>query len=293
MVDQDRRSVEELVTRYRFQPEMRDLFVEGPRDVSVFRWFFSRLPGCKAVVYDINTVEVTAATCESVGIVGGGNRGRIISLAKFLDQQLLPQCRSVLCCIDRDFDDLENEDHRNRYLVYTDFSCLECYALSTKSLSKVFDIYLGIPITRGEIASIMEVLSYIFSVRLAKRRLAPDSARFGKFTACCSLNNGRIYLDEKAYLARVMNVAAGSLRADSFDAGIKELREKSPSDRRFAVHGHDAVHLLSWLARQNGAPRDVSEESPMHRTMLASLEIEDLRDEGLFNELSNCACHSP
>jgi hypothetical protein len=204
---------------------------------------------------------------------------------------LLPQCRSVLCCIDRDFDDLENEDHRNRYLVYTDFSCLECYALSTKSLSKVFDVYLGLSITQGEIASVMELLSYIFSVRLAKR-LAPDSAWFEKFTACCSLDNGRIYLDEKAYLARVMNVAAGSLHADRFGAEIKELREKSPSDRRFAVHGHDAVQLLSWLARQNGAPRQVAEESPMHRTMLASLEIEDLRNEGLFNELSNWACLS-
>ena len=293
MVKQDRRSVEELVIRYQFHPELRDLFAEGLRDLGVFRWFFSRLPECTAVVYDIDSVELPAAMCESVGISGGGKRGRVITLAKVLDRQLSPQCRSVFCCVDRDFDDFEDVRYGCRYLIYTDFACLECYALSTKSLSKIFDTYLGSKITQAEIASIMEVLSYIFSVRLAKRRLSPESSWFEKFTTSYSLNNGRVHLDKQAYLSRVMNVAAGLLHRDSLEAEIKKFGEQSLADRRFAVHGHDAVYLLSWLAREKGVPREIADASPLQRTMLASLEIEDLRNEGLFRELSSWACELP
>jgi len=244
MPDQNRRSLAELVTRYQFHPELRDLLVEGERDISVFRWFLSSLPKSRGVVYHVNSVDLTAEDCESVGVYGGGNKGRVIALARILDAELPPRCVSVLCCVDRDCLDFELPYRSYRYLIHMDFACLECYALGQKSLYKLFITYLGTQITPGEIDSMMDVLRYVFSVRLAKRRLAPDAAWFDRFTKCCSLHNGRVRLDKQAYLSRVLNVADGLLPGESVERETKWFAAQSLADMRLAVHGHDAVHLL-------------------------------------------------
>jgi hypothetical protein len=96
MDDTYRRSISELVARYRFHPEFRDLFVEGDRDVSVFDWFLSRIPTSRAAVYPINAIEVTRTIRQEMGVTEGGNKGRAIALALKLDRELPPECRSVL-----------------------------------------------------------------------------------------------------------------------------------------------------------------------------------------------------
>src|SRR5271166_1542994 len=143
MDDQNRRPIGELVARYRFHPELRDLFVEGDRDVSLFRWFLSNLPGKKAVVYHINTIGITRGASQAVGISTEGNKGRVLTLAMTLDKELPLECRSVYCCVDKDFHEFGFALPECRYLVYTGYACMECYALNPNPLSKLFEIYLG------------------------------------------------------------------------------------------------------------------------------------------------------
>jgi hypothetical protein len=292
MDDTYRRSISELVTRYRFHPEFRDLFVEGDRDVSVYDWFLSRIPMSRAAVYPINSIEVTSTTCQEMGVSEGGNKGRAIALALKLDRELSLECRSVLCLVDKDFHEFNFSLPNCRYLIYTAYACLECYVLGKNPLAKLCVLYLGKTLTETEIDSTMEILTYIFSVRLAKRRLAPNTGWFEDFTRCCSIRNECIHLDRSAYLRSVLNFAAGALTAEAIETEVRRFATLVIGDRRQAMHGHDIIRLISWIAHQKGVPREIANAGPLRRAMLGLLEIEDLQREPLFARIAEWACEA-
>jgi hypothetical protein len=289
-----RHSINELVTRYRFHPELRDLYVEGERDITIFSWFVSRLAENRAVVYHINTVEIAPDARQAIGVSEGGNKGRAIALALILDRALPQECRSVFCVVDKDFHEFGFALPVSRYLIYTDFACIECYAVSANALSKLFAVYLGKTLTVTEIDSMVEVLNYVFSMRLAKRQLAPKATWFNHFTRCCSIKDGRVYLEKSALLKRVLSAAAGELTAEAVESEIQQFSTHPIEDGRQAMHGHDIIQLISWIAREKGVGNEIAGPAPLQRAVLLGLvEIEDLAKEPLFSKIAEWACEIP
>jgi hypothetical protein len=139
----------------------------------------------------------------------------------------------------------------------------------------------------------MEILVYVFAVRLAKRRLAPNTRWFENFTRFCSAHNEGIHLDRSAYLGSVLNAAAGALTAEAIEAEVRRLDKIVIDDRRQAMHGHDIIQLISWIARTKGVAREIADAAPLRRAMLGLLEIEDLQKEPLFARIAEWACEAP
>jgi hypothetical protein len=189
--DTERRTVDELITRYTYHPELRDLFVEGDRDVRMFRWFLSLLPKNRAAIYQVNTIDLPPQAVIDTGGTEEGNRGRAIALGLLLEKTLAEECEAVLCCVDKDFHDFGFALPSCRYLVYTDVACIECYAFQANPLAKLFQIYLNKSLSHREIDAMKKVLSYVFIVRLIKRKLAPTAHWFEDFTSLDFSNAAR------------------------------------------------------------------------------------------------------
>lgn len=51
MTDPYRWTIPELIARYELEPDLRDIFVEGDRDLFLLNWFFNSAGLRKPVVY--------------------------------------------------------------------------------------------------------------------------------------------------------------------------------------------------------------------------------------------------
>ena len=285
MIDLGRRRLDELFTRYQFHPEVRDLFVEGPRDLGFFRWFFSHSGHSKVRVYEIESVDVPANVLETHGFGHGGNRGRLIALAATAEASLAPSCEALRCLIDRDFHDFGEALPELRYLILTDDACLECLALTESNLSKLFSVYLGKNLTRELFDSILDVLQQIFSARWAKLRENRSAPWFDGFTRHCTLSRGRVTLDFGTYLERVVQVSGEAVDMPKLKRRLSRFPQ--PADRRrvAAINGHDAVDLLGWLAQRMNVDRQFTQSTVVQRALLTSVEFEDVKASELGEDL--------
>jgi hypothetical protein len=288
----NKRPVDELVTRYKYHPELRDLFVEGDRDVAFFRWFFDHLPGSKATVYHINAIDIPSDAVDATGLAREGNKGRVLALALMLDQLLPTECRSVYGCVDRDFHGLGFDLPKCRFLIYTDHACMECYALNVNPITKLFNVYLGKTLSDSELDSMIAVLRQVFFVRLAKRMMAPAATWFEEFTKCCSIKGSRVVLNESKFLSRVLNVAAGALTRNAVEAEVKRLGSLQTPKGYHAVHGHDLVQLISWIAQKKGVDQGIRHPTPLSRAIFGLIEFADIRKEPLFMKVAGWASQS-
>ena len=75
-------------------------------------------------------------------------------------------------------------------------------------------------------------------------------------------------------------------------AGRVALQHVRIADRRQAMHGHDIIQLLSWVARAKGVAREIADAAPLRRAMWGLLEVEDLQKEALFSRIAEWACEN-
>ena len=131
-----RRTISELITRYELEPDLRDIFVEGPRDRRFYSWYFRRCGYKDSEVLEIDLVEITRETLEAYGL-GSGNRARVIALALELDSRFTSVLRFVRCIADSDYDFVLASRIWARHLYYTDYTSVDLYAYEKELLSKV------------------------------------------------------------------------------------------------------------------------------------------------------------
>jgi hypothetical protein len=77
-----RRQASELVTRYKLEPSLRYIYVEGLSDKRIFTKVFDHT-GDRRAVYEIDTVDVTNEMLESVFLTRG-NKQEVIALCSYL-----------------------------------------------------------------------------------------------------------------------------------------------------------------------------------------------------------------
>jgi hypothetical protein len=283
MAEPYRRSLSELATRYEFEPKLRDVYVEGEHDRFVLGWFFDRSGRTEVAIYPILSVDVPAELLQPIGIFG--NKGRVIALCKYLEDHLAVEARNVLGMVDKDAWSFLTEPLRLRYLATTDFACLECYALNGATIDKFFRLYLGKAIDPDRMTEMLSVLTELFVLRVAKQVVASDARWLNDFTRCCAIHGGKIVFDRDKFMLRLSNKSGGRLRRDVLEFEFTRLMERLPKDARHSINGHDLVTMLSWFAHQIGVDQSIYNETPLHRALITSIELEDLSSTPLFRSL--------
>ena len=119
--------LDDLVTEYTLHGDRKHLYVEGPEDRAVLSWYIEPVANGKANIIEIENVEITAELLNHHGL-NGGNKNRVIVLARELNESLPEESTQVLCVVDADFDYILNRVEENRFLAYTDGTSLDMYA---------------------------------------------------------------------------------------------------------------------------------------------------------------------
>lgn len=284
-MNHERRTVEELIARYELHPDLRDIYVEGEFDAFLLRWFFSDSDIQDVCVYEIGTVEITSELL-SFAQSENNNKGRVIALAKKLEQVLGTQSQQVTLIIDKDFDYLLQYNPSTEILLVTDYACMEMYLFNQWHLEKFWTLVLqetilSIPQLLKQMATILQEL-YLLRFSNVKKSLGFEWMSFAR---CCELaTSGEVTFNKDEFITKYLHKNQAIARKEEILAFIELYREQLSSDCRMNANGHDFFELLEWLSKKL-KPRCFRNTEAFHRAFLGCLEVSRIREEPLFSKL--------
>ena len=282
-----RRTIGELLTRYVLEPNLRDLFVEGSRDRSLYDWYLRKCAYKDVAVFAVDSVEITQETLELHGL-GNGNRSRLIGLALELDGQFPVGLKFVRCVVDSDFDFIFESSIHSTHLLYTDYTSVDLYTFEEDLLEKV--LTLGFTFSTAQVRTLSDamtpILQELFIVRAANEKLG-WSMTLPRLPRHCKIEGLRINFDRNGFVNGYLDSGSKRKERETFDTLCDELRLVSLSDPREGIHGEDYLELLGWyLRRQRGWGGYTRGQRSAMTVLLPALDERRLCKEELFVQLS-------
>jgi len=257
MGNEIRRTLDELVTRYELEPELRDIYVEGKTDKLFFEWFLEKKLIQNFVVYEIDTVDIPAQRIFELGLIDN-NRSRVIALALDMQVKLQSMTPNLTCIADKDFDTLLGIEYQCDLLLFTDYSCLEMYLLNEGEIDKFLRLTLRLsePTAKEVIPELTKVLEELFLIRAVNKKLDINVELLDRFGDCCSQTKKKNHIEFALdkYIGKYVNKCRTNgikIEKPEFTSKLEELRITAQMllDVRDKIHGHDFTELLAWYIK--------------------------------------------
>lgn len=281
-----RREINEIIAIHQLEPTIKDLIVEGPEDACFFSLLFSPFTNHDFQIYTIDDINISnEEVTQFYKYVN--NRGRIIALSNIL---MKAEIRSVVCIIDKDFDDLDNLDYENEILLYTDYSCIEMYAFYEPVITRFLTAnFRSFPITVPLLLeNISTLLISLFCIRYANYKLELNLKKLD-FLKLCTLNSEKkIIFNLEDYIQRYLNKNKQLLKIKLFNSLVRDtLHLVNKDDMRHCINGHDFILLLHWYLDKTKANKPDRRYTPytLWKALLLSINPVDLLRDRLFPNL--------
>lgn len=278
MSNTERRTVEELLARYEFEPELRDIYVEGEFDSDMLTASLGDRVN-EQYIYSIETVDIPAEILRVYSLTSG-NKQRVIALAKELESKIEGEF-NYLCLTDRDLDQWFDDIEVIRNHKWTKYSSLEMHFFTEEFLRHHL-----CTVCRAKISNFhdffeifTEILRKVFSLRCIDRELGLKLSLIS-IEKCISKKSGTLSFDFEEYISRTLNKSRMFSQIDSIKCGIERWNSNLNGDPRQFVRGHDFVQLLSWVIKNFGGIKDISTEVAVYRQFVgAALNNQDIYSE--------------
>lgn len=280
-----KRKLCEIIALYKFEPDLKDIYVEGCFDRHILEWFLSNNNVNNVRVYNIDQFEIPDEILLKYNLCVGSNRSRVIALSSEL-HFCISNKLSVLCLADRDFEDICPSVTSNNYLKLTDCNQLELYAYNVKSLNKFIKIALGgvsinASIMLGQLTSVLE---QVFAIRATNEALK-WGMEWLPFIGYVSVSKSEFKFNNSDFIkAYLLKNDRWQQRID-FEEKHKELVQKLPSDKGRKVRGHDFTELFLHVIRKLYKDRKFGNVETLEGCLMASLDNAYLVDQPLFKTI--------
>ena len=281
-----RRKIGELIARYELEPELRDLFVEGPRDQEIYSWYLENSGYKNVAVFEIETVEIPHDVLASHGL-SSGNRARVIALALELDKQFPELLRYVRCIADSDFDFIFTFRIDANHLLYTDYTSIDLYTSNEVLLAKVMRLSFNMPDTEVQplFDCMFPIFQDVFIIRAANQKLGWGMSLVS-FVRCCKVNGALVTFDKSDFVNRCLDANGRRNERTMFDELCRELQTVYLDNPRKSIHGDDYYELIGWyLRRRRGWDGYRQGNRSIMANLVAALDDRLLSGEKLFVEL--------
>ncbi|KAA6455970.1 hypothetical protein DYQ86_26150 [Acidobacteria bacterium AB60] len=262
----ERRKLEEILARYDLEPELQDVYVEGSFDKEVLSRCFKKANHTDRIVYEIDSVEITAEALMRQGLTEG-NKQRIIALSRALDNlQREFRCR---CLVDRDLDHWFGSLERNRALVWTEYCSIELYFLTHEALHDLLCVAAKARIEdlNEFVESLATCLIDLYTMRLADRDLKwlMDWLPTAKHLKA---SGSSVLFDSEEYAKRLLMKNGRFSQFEIFIEARRRWRSRLTGDARNSARGHDLVEVLAWVVRAFGGIKEFASTLAIERMFL-------------------------
>lgn len=284
------RQITELVVKYKLHSNLKDLFVEGEKDIKFFQLVFKYFK-LKINTYKISTVDVHQNIADNLKLnlkLYHSCRNKVITLAHALNASLeeksTNQCR---CVVDKDYDFFLNKLFSCPILLYTDYNCIEMYVFDELAISKFILALPKFPVTAQELMLKFEQVLPIFYLF----RLTNESLKLGlqwkNFIDNCEYKKCEIIFDFKTFLSKFFNNnSINKSNQQKFLQEFEKNKKKLTTDIRNQIHKDDFKKLFIKYIRKCGRITDFNKNSELF-PLMSCVEINEIKKEGLFIELIN------
>ncbi|WP_186192482.1 DUF4435 domain-containing protein [Burkholderia gladioli] len=278
-----KRTIEEVLVRYKLEPTIREVFVEGVFDRDLYKWFLKKMGLSSVKVYPISSVDVGFETLSKYALTSG-ERQRVIAFAREAASSGVSPAVMV-CVIDSDLDYVLGVNDNCPLLVRTDGTSAELLAWRYDVLERFCIMVLGSDKPDEIIANLFAVESLVCDVFVLRAALAKLSMEW-RLIDIDILFDRRNPITFEEYCKRVANKNGDHKGLEAvLDClvSIRDTNAKSlPAPQR--MHGHDLMEaarkVLQNLRFDHGCLGDGLDFS---RTLMANLEWENVQADSVIN----------
>ena len=276
------RKVQEIEALYFVEPDLKDIYVEGPEEVNLLEIY-------------LDTEEVNVISIDNVDFsdtTGGqikSNKEKVLYLTNYVNDALGGSLQYLTFIVDRDFDTIQDNVLNISYLEYTDFANLEMYFFNNVSISKFLKIGLkNFPLEAEQVIKVFEnVLLDLFALRYSRAVLGP-SYKMLELDKLFKFNGTAISYSNEELLNKFLSKNNALTKKSLFEEEIKNVhkKHKESNDIRFFAHGKDFFELFFLLVKKVKNTYSFNDKSFV-RAFFASIEINSLKQYSLFRTIDN------
>lgn len=263
-------TIDELVTRYYLEPDLRDVFVEGYFDQDVLQACLKSAGDDERVCYPIDSVEIPSDILARYDLTEG-NKQRVMALALELDTAV--EDASCKCLVDSDLDLWITSKLTASYLVRTKFTSLDLYFFTEELLKRLL-------LTAGRakihdwaqfFESFVSALKDLYALKLADCELGL-CLKWTPWTKCLDKQTTTISFNVLDYSRRVLLANSCGKDAETFIKCFHDWRGKLTVDPRLCIRGHDFVEIVSWAIGKFGGKKDFATADAIEAALLLVAE---------------------
>ncbi|MEW5714561.1 DUF4435 domain-containing protein [Pseudomonas sp. SB113] len=261
-----RRSIDELLARYEYEPELKDVYVEGVFDKEVFSMLLEDTEGVVEAIYEIDSVDVPADVLAELGLTSG-NKQRVIALAKKLS--VLGDEPKYRCVVDKDLDHWLMKVEDVPKLFWTAHTSIEMYFFTADILRRILLVGSKAKIANLESysSSAIGALRSVYAMRLVDREL-DWCMEWVDPTAQFSERAGVIFFNEESYVRRLLSKNNKMALLSEFNAALAVWQAKLLGDPRSHIRGHDFVSMLAWSVKEFKGLREFQTTTAIERMLI-------------------------
>jgi hypothetical protein len=233
-----KRTLDELILICQTEPQLIDVFCEGPSDCSIFN-FFAEAMGSKAAVYAADQIEWPDDLDDD-----DGHRGRIV----FLSNELSIRGLNGVCVVDSDLDTIANQTVGNGNLIKSDHACIDMYGLDADDLQALFYGAFNVSISVDQLAATFDACKHLFAIRFLRKQHCVGS-RIASADEI-SADPAAFSFSVQSYLERCKQLNGYDVRWDSVIQQQNALYASLQGDFRDYINVHDLGTILAAIVRK-------------------------------------------
>lgn len=263
-------TVDDLVTRYDLEPDLRDVFVEGCFDQDVLQACFKSAGDYQRVCYPIDSVAVPNTVLKRYDLTEG-NKQRVMALALELNAEV--ENASCICLVDSDLDLWINSELTAQYLVRTKYTSLDLYFFSEELLKRLLITSGKAKITdwASFFESFASMLKDLYALRLADKELG-FCLKWTSWAKCLEKKSTTVELNVTEYSNRLLLANSHGKDVEKFTKCFRVWREKLTIDPRLCIRGHDFIEAISWVIGKFGGRKEFYTPEAIESTFLLIAE---------------------
>ena len=282
-----RRELKELLERYRREPSTKDIFVEGDLDQALVRNYLHWHGYSSTGVFPIKSIEVPNHLLLDHEY--GSDKGRLLALSRYLEEELSGGDAPVRCIVDRDFEDLlgVRSGGSSSLVLRTDLASMDMYFFDRLLLERVLVGFAGLSglnaqMILGQVGDVLSAVSIMFAANivLGLRCGGVDPRRCIRYD-----DKSGIRFDDQEYLNRYLNNGGAMGQRRRFESEMDRIRAMASTDVRRWVRGRDFLPLLSFVMRKSGVKQEQCTPAVLKRAFTLAADLEYLGEFRLFRTL--------
>lgn len=284
-----RREIAEILEIMEREKEIYSIFVEGDIDKDISDIYLeAKGIGEKISVYSIDTVDVPNEILEKYGLGFGSNKHRVVALALEISMAGDAEDRAF-CVVDADCDRVLSSIVDTPALTYTDFTCLEMYALSQNNLSRF--LRLSCNLDNGDFISFLEmagvILPALFIMRCCSQKLELNLRFPAASAGFRDSKDPRSFVFDK-YFTAALHANGMHARRQELLAECENIERSLDPDIRHKSQGHDALALLFYYLKKKNSLKlnegEIQQYGP--RLLWQALSLNEIDEHNLFKKIS-------